>query len=44
MSIVARAAMFKVTRMGWSNLGVGMAKFEPNWSQLELTALEKYSI
>ena len=29
MSIKARAAMFKVTRMGWPNLGIGMAKFGP---------------
>ena len=36
MSIGSRAAMFKVTRMGCPNLGVGMAKFEPNWPQLEL--------
>ena len=36
MSIGARATMFKVRRMGWSNLGVGMAKGGPNWPQLEL--------
>ena len=39
MNIGARAAMSKVTRMGWPNLGVGMAKCGPNWPQLELTAL-----
>ena len=38
MSIGGIAAMFKVRRMGWSNLGVGMAKFGPSWPQLELTA------
>ena len=38
MSTRARAVMFKVTRMGWSNLGVGMAKFGPNWPQVELPA------
>ena len=40
MSIGARAALFKVTRMGWSNLGVGMAKFGPNWPHLGLPALK----
>ena len=38
MSIGTRAAIFNVTRMGWSNLGVGMAKFGPNWSKFELPA------
>ena len=38
MSIGARAVMFKATRMGWENLGVGMGKFGPNWPQLDLTA------
>ena len=38
MSIGSRAAMFKATRMEWSNLGVGMANFGPNWPQLELLA------
>ena len=40
MSIESRAVMFKVTRIGWSNLGIGMAKFGPNWPQLELLASE----
>ena len=38
MSIESRAVLFKVTRMGWSNLGIGMAKFGPNWPQLNLLA------
>ena len=37
-SIGSRAVMFKDTRMGWSNLGIGMAKFGPSWPQLELLA------
>ena len=36
MSIGSRAVKFKVTRMGWPSLGVGMAKFGPNGPQLEL--------
>ena len=40
MNIESRPVMFKVTRMGWSNLGIGMAKFGPNWPQLELHASE----
>ena len=35
MSIESRV-MYKVTRMGWSNLGIGMAKFGPIWPKLEL--------
>ena len=38
MSIESRAVMFQVTRMRWSNLGIGMAKFGPHWPQLELRA------
>ena len=39
MSIGARAAMFKVTRMRWPNLGVEIAIFGHNWPQLKLTVL-----
>ena len=42
MSIEPRAVMSKVTRMGWSELGIGMAKVGPNWPQLELLALSYY--
>ena len=31
MSIGPRAVMFKVTRMGWSDLGIGVVKFGHNW-------------
>ena len=34
MSIEPRAVMPKGTRMVWSNLGIGMVKFGPNWPEL----------
>ena len=43
MSIESRAAMSTLSRMEWSNLGIGMAKFEPNWPQLGLLVPKLYT-